>query len=180
MLIIIFLLCVFLIIVTLLFSIFFVNSFFTSAPFVPVKKRVLKKIIESLKLTPKSTLYDLGCGDGRVLIDAVNTVGGIKAVGVEKNIIVCLWAKWRARRTNIKIYCNDFSQISLKEATHIYLYLYPELMDKILVKIKKECAPGTRIVSCSFTFSDLVPCEVIDLPVARDKMCKKLYVYILN
>jgi hypothetical protein len=180
MLFVIFLLRIFLIVILILISSYFLNSFFTNAPFVPVKRRILIQIIRSLKLTPKSILYDLGCGDARVLVEAINSVNDIKARGVEKNIIVYLWSKWRTRNIPVKIYCADIKNISLKDATHIYLYLCPKTMDELLMKLKKECSPGTRIVSCSFIFPELVPNEIIDLPIAKDKMCKKLYVYILK
>ena len=49
----------------------FISEFTTDAPFVPIPKEIEDKIIENLKLSPGSMLYDLGCGDGRILIKAV-------------------------------------------------------------------------------------------------------------
>ncbi len=163
----------------IIYSIYLINSFFTDAPYVPVKNRVIKKIIESLKLKNNSVLYDLGCGDGRVLLEAIKN-NDIRAIGVEKNFIVYILTKFFTRKTNIEIICSDIENISLRDATHIYLYLFPKIMDKLIAKISYECRPGTRIVSCSFKFSGLNPDEIIDLPKHKDKMCKTLYVYIIK
>jgi len=167
------------IILVILYGFYMINSFFTDAPFVPVRKRVIEKIIDTLNLNKNSVLYDLGCGDGRVLIEAIKK-RNIKAVGVEKNITVYLWTKFITRKTNIKIICKDIENISIADATHIYLYLFPKIMDKLIIKINNECKPGTRIVSCSFKFTNLDPDEIIDLPIHNDKMCKRLYVYIIK
>jgi len=161
------------------YVIYMINSLFTDAPYVPVKKRFVKKIIETLKLNECSVLYDLGCGDGRILLEAVKN-NNIEAIGIEKNFIVYLWTKFLTRKTNVKIVCDDFENISLKDATHIYLYLFPKIMDKLIIKINNECKPGTRIVSCVFKFTSLVSDEIIDLPTTKDKLCQKLFVYILK
>jgi hypothetical protein len=178
--IVIFILNIILLIASIIMSIYFFNCFFTKAPFVPVKRRTLEQIIKSLKLVPNCVLYDLGCGDARVLLEAIKYETNIKAIGVERNIIVFLWAKLLTKDTAIKIHCKDINDISLADTTHIYLYLHPEIMDELLKKFKKECAPGTRIVSCSFVFSNMIPDEIINLPIKKDNMCKKLYIYILK
>ncbi len=173
-------LSVLLIIFCIIFSIYLLSSFFTQSPFVPIKRMHLSKIVDTLRLKQNSVLYDLGCGDARVLIEATNRVKDITAVGIEKNIIVYLWSKWCTRHNNIQIFCDDISNISFKDATHIYMYLNTRMMDRFLIKFKKECKPGTRIVSCVFTFSNLTPDEVIDTSIKNDGMCKKMYVYILK
>ncbi len=157
-----------------------INAFFTDAPYVPVKKSVVKKIVETLKINENSVLYDLGCGDGRLMIEANKKFKDIKAIGVEKNIIIYLLAKLITRKTSIKIVHEDINNVSLKDATHIYLYLFPKIMDKLRKKIQNECRVGTRIVSCTFKFTNVIPDEIIDLPVHFDKTCKNLYVYIIK
>ena len=171
---------IFVFVIALIASFYFINSFFTNAPFVPVKKRVLQQIIKALDLKNNSVLYDLGCGDGRVLLKAIKDNENIKAIGTEKNFIVYLLAKWRTKNTKIKISCIDLKKISLSDATTIYLYLFPNIMNKLLIKINKECKKGTRIVSCSIQFDKLTPDEIIDLPITKDKLCQKIFVYILK
>ena len=99
---------------------------------------------------------------------------------MEKNFIIYLWTKWCTRNIPIKIRWGDVTNVPLKDATHIYMYLFPKIMDKLLPKFQKECAIGTRIISCDFVFSKLSPDEVIELPVVKDPLCKKLYVYVLK
>lgn len=160
--------------------IFSINTFFVDAPFVPVRQRVLVNIIKALKLKPGSVIYDLGCGDARVLVEAIKSTDSIKAIGIEKHLMVYLWTKWKTRHTKIKLHFGDIYNLPISDATHIYLYLYPEILDNLLPKIKKECKPGTHIVSCDFTFKDLTPDEIIDLPIMEDRLCKKLNVYVLK
>jgi precorrin-6B methylase 2 len=84
--------------------VYFINSFFVNAPFIPVRKGVVLPIIEALKLAPGSVLYDLGCGDARILLEATKNTKDIKAIGIEKNYIVYLWAKLLSKNTPVKIY----------------------------------------------------------------------------
>lgn len=165
--------------VTVWLCIFVVNSLFVDAPYVPVRSKTKQEIVKALKLSSGNVVYDLGCGDARVLLEANSSVKGIRMIGIEKNISVFLYAKWKVRNTPISIKYTDFNDISLEQATHIYMYLFPEIVEKIFLKIRKECSKGVRVVCCDFSLKDVIPDEVIELNAHKNQLCKRLYVYII-
>jgi precorrin-6B methylase 2 len=153
---------------------------FSKVPFVPVRKKVLADIISSLNLSNESILYDLGCGDGRILFAAAQVFPGISCIGIEKAPFPFLWAKVRqlfSGNKKISLIRGDMFKADVSPATHIFLYLFPELMDALLMKFKKELKPGTRVVSCDFQFSDKKPDQILNLKVAGHQLNRKLYIY---
>ncbi len=152
-------------------------EFVIAAPFIPIPSQIEEQVVQSLKLTKNNIFYDLGCGDGRVLIKAVEQNPEIKTVGVDIAFLPFLISKWKTRKyKNIQIIRKDFFKTDLKEATHIFVYLSSK-MDELSAKIQKECRPGTRIVSCDFQFQNLKPIEIIDLHNPTSKRGQKLFVY---
>lgn len=154
-------------------------SFFLSAPFVPMRKVTLGAIVEALSLAEGSVLYDLGCGDGRVLIEAVKRVPHIQAIGLEQGVIPYLVAKYRTRNLPVEIRFENIFHVDLAHATHVFLYLSKDATQTLYTKIKKECKPGTKIVTCDFTIQDIVPEKIVTLPESKSNLSKALYVYTL-
>ncbi len=151
--------------------------FNTDAPFVPIPDEINNQIIEHLHLTNESILYDLGCGDARILKNANDHRPTIHAIGVEKNLFALCLAKFNTRKNkNTKIIFGDIFKTDVHNATHIFVYLFPEVLNVLIPKLKKECAPGTRIVSCDFVCSGVNPSEIIPLS-STGKRGKKLVVY---
>ena len=148
-----------------------VFSTFNSAPFVRVSKNVMPKIIELLEIKNDSVVYDLGCGDGRVLMECYEHNKNARYVGIEKSITTYILAKIKTRKiNNIIILFGDFFKKDLSGATHVFLYVLPETMDKLFPKLKRELKNGSIAVSCSFEFSHKKPSKTI-------KPNKKLFVY---
>ena len=156
----------------------FIAVFTTDAPFVPVPRGVEDKIVESLKLDKDSMLYDLGCGDGRILFKAVKKYPEIRAVGMEIALFPYLLAKFKTRKyKNIEIKRENIFQTDLRPATHIFLYLYPKVLTKLLPQIKNDCNLGTKIISCDFIFENLKPSEIIELNNPQSQRGQKLFIY---
>jgi len=157
------------------------SMIFTKAPFVPIAKKVLPEIIKAMDIKSDSKVYDLGCGDGRVLIAAWRSQPRAKYVGLDKDWLpmICSW--WQLRRTdqpkNIVILRRDFFKQDLSNATHIFTYLFPKLMDQLLPKLQAELQPGTKLISCDFYFTNKKPSQIIDLQRSKNALAKKLYVY---
>src|ERR1700733_512799 len=156
-----------------------VAAFTTDAPFVPIPQETVEKIIEHLKLTNDSVLYDLGCGDGRILKRAAEKYPSLKAVGIEIAFVPYLFAQWKTRKNkNIKIRRENIFTANVSDATHIFFYLFPEVPKKLLPILKTKCKPDTRIVSCDFEDKQSEQTEIIELnPLA--KRGKKLIVYTI-
>ncbi len=175
-----FILIILLLCFLLLCLLFLSTPIFSKVPFVPVSKRVLEKIINELDLSHGSVLYDLGCGEGRVLFEVSEKNKNVKCIGVEKAPFPYLWAKLRQfffKNKNVSIVYGDMFKTDVSSATHVFLYLFPELMDILLPKLENELKAGTRVLSCDFQFSKKDHSKVIKLEAKSYQLNKHLYVY---
>ncbi len=152
-----------------------------AAPFVSIPKEVLPEIVKALQIKEGDTVYDLGCGDGRVLAACHKFEPGAGYIGMERNFFAWLSAKMRfwflGNPRNISILRGNFFREDLAAATHIFTYLFPKPMDKLLLKFQKELRPGARVVSCDFSLKEKEPVEIIDLRRSKSQLARKLYVY---
>ncbi len=154
---------------------------FDDPPYVPVSHKIVPQIIAALALKNGDILFDIGCGDARVLKSAVSSNSKIQGVGIDYDRWVALRARVncfkqiKAKQINI-IRANMFKQ-DLQSATVVFAYLFPAFMDRLLPKLRAELKPGTRLVSCDFKFTDMQPVQVIDLQRPKRKLGRTLYVY---
>jgi tRNA A58 N-methylase Trm61 len=111
--------------------------------FAPTPYKDLSQIILNMHLTPEDILYDIGCGDGRVLLTGVTTFS-CRGVGVELNPSTLIKAKEEVNlyqlENEVALYQGDALKYTYKDATIVYMYLYPELMEKLIPKLPKNCA----------------------------------------
>lgn len=128
------------------------------AIFVPLPKDTIRKMLKEAKVSSKDLVYDLGCGDGRVLIIAAKEFGA-RAIGVEKSFILSKIAEWNIRREGledrVKVLNDDFFNVNLSKATVIFAYLSRKINRKLEPKLKKELKKGCRVVSASHEFEGL-------------------------
>jgi SAM-dependent methyltransferase len=120
------------------------------------KKRILK-ILEAAALKKNKLFYDLGCGDGRVVIEAVKNFQ-VKGIGIDVNPILLKIAKLKAKYYKvspgkIKFYRGDILKYDFKKADYIYLFLMPELIKKLKNQFKK-LKKGTLIISHGFKIEE--------------------------
>ena len=98
-------------------------------------------MLAALKLTPKDLLYDLGCGDGRILITAVKKYG-CRAVGIEIDPQVAAFAKQKVATSGvgarIRITVGDARKYDLSQATAVTMYLFPDLMRELVPKLSTK------------------------------------------
>lgn len=136
---------------------------FLAAPFVPTKKRDIKRMLELAELGSNQFLYDLGCGDGRIVIAAARDFKA-KAVGIEFSVLPYLFSKIRVRlsglQKRIAIQYGDFFKVNLKKADVVVCFLTPMAMRKLSPKFKKELKKGARVVSYVFPMKDWTPLSV--------------------
>jgi SAM-dependent methyltransferase len=158
----------------LVFFLVYSRDFFStlsSAPFIRVPKNILPKIIEALDIKDGSVVYDLGCGDGRVLLECYKHNKNSKYIGIEKSITAYLLAKIKTRKIgNISILLGDFFKKDLSDATRVFLYILPSTMDKLFPKLERELKKDSIVVSCSFEFSRAKPVKTIE-------SSKKIFIY---
>ncbi len=163
--------------VIIIFILLMRDSIINSVPFVPIRKRAINNIIELLQLSNQSTFYDLGCGDGRVLIAAIKEQSGINSIGVENGIIPFLISKIRTYKSPFKLIFSNFFYVDISDATHIFCYLSNPILKELAPKILRECKKGTRIVTCDFCFPNWKPLEIRPIDIPRDPLSRTLYVY---
>lgn len=142
------LILVFLLIQTffVVFIFFLALAFVTGAPFVPTKTPTADAMIRLADLKKGNVVYDLGSGDGKLLLLA--TRKGTRAIGYEINPLLVLYANLRNARTRWK----NFWRADIHDADVIFIYLLPWKMERLAEKLKNECKKGTVIVSNSFIF----------------------------
>ncbi len=122
------------------------------APLVPSKFKVAKRMVELLQLKSGQTLFDLGSGDGRVLIAASKK--GQKSVGIEINpymwMLSSIFIFMTGQQSRVKVYLGNYWNRDLSQAEGIIVYGLPQIMNRLSEKLRKELKPGTKIVSNSF------------------------------
>jgi len=141
-----------------LIAIFFIGLsayfFAYSAIFIPLPRSTVKKILRLAKVSKKDVVYDLGCGDGRVVIEAARM--GAKAVGIENNPLLYCMCKRNVEKSNlanrIKIIHGNFFKKDLHDATVVVAYLTQKVNDCLQPKLERELRAGTKVVSADHTF----------------------------
>lgn len=128
------------------------------APFVPTPLNVVRRMLELVKAGSGDVLYDLGCGDGRILFTALEEFDVNRVVGVELNHNMVKTIKAKAEDKGLKDKINlinkSFFDVDLSPATIITLYLTTSGNAKLKPKFKKELYKGVRIVSHDFPIND--------------------------
>jgi SAM-dependent methyltransferase len=125
--------------------------------FVPAPHRVVAEMLRLAEIGPDSLVYDLGCGDGRVLIAAARDCGA-RGVGIE--IDPCRIAECGANaiqagvQDRIEFLQCNFFDAAISEATVIVLYLVDSLNIRLRPRILSQCRPGVRVVSYSFEMGE--------------------------
>jgi SAM-dependent methyltransferase len=128
--------------------------------FVPTPDEVVDKMLELAKVTPKDVVYDLGCGDGKIVIRAAQKYG-VRAVGIDidpKRIAEATANAKAAKVTDkVRFIEADLFEADISEATVVTLYLLTRLNEKLKPKLLKDLKPGTRVVSHAFDMGDWKP-----------------------
>src|SRR4051794_2889520 len=129
-------------------------------PYVPSPNPVVDGMLKLAGVKATDTVYDLGCGDGRIVITAAKTFGA-KGVGVDINPERVEEARANAKSAKVedkvKFEENDLFKANIANATVVTLYLLPDVNVRLKPKLMKELKPGTRIVSHSFDMGDWKP-----------------------
>jgi precorrin-6B methylase 2 len=123
-------------------------------PFVPTQSELVRSMLDVAKVGPSDVVYDLGCGDGRIVIAAVRQYRASRGVCVDIDPQRIKEARHNADTAGVagKItFSNaDLFQTDLSEATVVTLYLLPLVNERLRPKLFRELRPGTRVVSNSF------------------------------
>lgn len=177
------LLLIILVITTFLLLLWAIGNVKSKVPFITTSNAVLEDVSKALGVKDDSVVYDLGCGDGRILFYLSRFHPKAKYKGIENRMFPVLLARFgsflnvKKNGNRVEIIDGDFFEKDLSDATHVFTYIYPSLMDELLPKFEKEFKSGTKLVSLSFKFTNKMPIEEIDLKRNKYQMGRKLYVY---
>jgi SAM-dependent methyltransferase len=141
-------------------------------PFVRAPREALAQIRQVLDLPERGVLWDLGCGDGRVLA-AIGA--GQEVWGIDNNPLLLAWARRRLGR-RAHLVRGELLEADLRRADRVFCYLGPETMASLEPKFWQELPAGARVVSLQFPLPSRTPDQVIELERKRP-YARTLYVY---
>lgn len=128
--------------------------------FVPTAYETVIAMLKLAEVTSKDIVYDLGCGDGRFVVTAVQQFGA-RGVGIDIDPQRIAEARELAKHTKaedkVRFIQGDLFEADISEATVVTLYLLTRLNIKLRPKLMTELRPGTRIVSHAFDMGDWAP-----------------------
>ncbi|MDX2231644.1 MAG: class I SAM-dependent methyltransferase [Leptolyngbyaceae cyanobacterium bins.349] len=133
-------------------------------PYVPTPQEVVDEMLRLANVQKADKLYDLGSGDGRIVVTAAQKFG-TRGVGVDLDPERVQEANANARRAGVsdlvEFRRQDLFKTDLRQATVVTLYLLPEVNLRLRPKLLQELKPGTRIVSHAFDMGDWKPEKVV-------------------
>ena len=148
------------------------------APYIPTPQAIVDKMLEAAHIKPGEMVYDLGSGDGRIVITAAQKYGA-RAVGVEISADLCRTANARVRALGladrVKVIHGNLLKVDLSPADVVTLYLLTSSNDRLKPNLEKYLKPGARVVSNDFEIRGWQPAEV--LHISADGANHTIYVY---
>ncbi len=148
------------------------------APYVPLPHEVLPKIVDALQIMPNNVVYDIGCGDGRILRACAAREPHAQYRGVERAWYPYILAKLCGKSANITYVLGDAFAQSYTDADRVVLYLLPGFVDRVAEKLAQECKPGTRIVTADFPITLWKPQETFEqTQLSAHTRGRMLYIY---
>lgn len=144
-------------------------------PYVATPPSVVDEMLSMAQVKAGDVVYDLGCGDGRVVVTAARDLGA-RGVGIDVDPKRISESEENARRAGVsgrvKFIKQDLFDADLSAATVVTLYLLPEVNLRLRPKLLRELRPGTRLVSHNYDMGDWRPDGVKEVhsPLGRHKL----------
>jgi ribosomal protein L11 methylase PrmA len=149
--------------------------------FVPTPQDVVDKMLELAEVTKDDLIYDLGCGDGRIVVTAAKKYG-CRAIGydIDPNRVKESLANVAKNNVGhlVSIEQKDIFTLDLSKANVITLYLLPKLNVKLIPQLEK-LKPGSRIVSHDFSMEGVKPDKVVELTSKEDEYHHNIYLWTM-
>jgi len=135
-------------------------------PYVPTPQNVVDRMLELANVSEDDIVYDLGSGDGRIVITAAQTYGA-RGVGIEIDSQRVQEARKNAEEAGVadlvEFRQGDLFEADISEATVVTLYLLPSVNLKLRPKLFDELAPGTPVVSHDFDMDGWKPEQTVEM-----------------
>jgi len=150
------------------------------APFVSLSMDNLRGMLKLAGVRADDVVYDLGSGDGRIVIAAVRDFKAKRAVGIELRDDLANKARIEIRKHNlegrVEVIHGDALKVNVSEADVVTLYLTSKGNEMLRPKLEKELKPGARVVSLDYKIPGWKPIKV-DGPRYRKLQFRKIYLY---
>lgn len=147
------------------------------APHVPTSEEVVRKMLELAELKSGEKLYDLGSGDGRIIIMAAKDFGA-RTVGIELRADLVQFTRKKIEEfglaEKVRVIHGDLMQADIADADVVTLYLTTSANEKITPKLEKELRAGARVISFCFRVPSWEPTKTMDLGT------RVLYLYTIK
>jgi SAM-dependent methyltransferase len=154
-----------LLIVAFLVGLWLMIPYLYGLPWVPTHYQRIRKALELAQLRPGEVLYDLGAGDGRVLIIAAREYQA-HAIGIEISAGLCLVAWLRTRFSHLSkqvtIKQGNFYKMDLKDADVVFAYMTSGQAPRLRPRLEDQLKPGARVVTISFDMEGWQPDAIDD------------------
>lgn len=141
-------------------GVFVIWSSFIGAGWEPTAGKKVRRMLEMTSVGASDVVYDLGSGDGRIIVEAAKTYHA-KAVGIEADPLRVLYARLivalKDLKGQVKVVWGNFYQADLSAATVVTLFLSQGTNRKLRSKLLSELKPGTRVISYVWTFDGWTP-----------------------
>jgi len=144
------------------------------APWWRTNKKIARAMCQMAKVGKVDIVYDLGSGDGTVLIVAAKEFGAI-GVGIEidplRYFISSMLLRSNRLSDKVRIIRRNFFDVNISEASVVFVYLVPKALNRLLPKFNKELKKGTRIVSYKYP---------INLPMIKYDNENEIRLYMIS
>ena len=148
------------------------------APNIPTPQTLVDSMLTVAEVKPSDVVFDLGSGDGRIVITAAQKFGA-RAVGIELIPALCASASRRVRdlglEDRVRIEQGSFLRADLSSATVVTLYLLTSSNERIRPNLEKYLKPGSRVVCYEFPIKGWKPVEAIVLQTGKTEHLIYLY-----
>jgi SAM-dependent methyltransferase len=145
-------------------------------PYMPTHEKVVAEMLKVAKVGKDDVLYDLGSGDGRIVITAAKEFG-TRGVGVDIDPDLIREARQNAVKAGVadkvKFIQQDLFETDIREATVVTLYLWPEINLRLRPKLLSDLRPGTRVVSHNHDMGDWKPLKTVRVRVPHEYLISK-------
>jgi tRNA A58 N-methylase Trm61 len=151
-------------------------------PYVPTPEDIIPKMLTLASVAPGETVFDLGSGDGRMLITAARDFHA-RVVGVEVRRRLVRECRRRVKEMGLShqivISCRNFKKVSLRKADVLATYLSSYTLNLMAPKFLKELRPGTRIVNFDYPIPGWVPERRIEVTPKGWRRPHPIYLYVM-
>lgn len=134
----------------------------SDAPYIPTRMEAIRKILKLAGVKKGKKIYELGSGDGRVVIEAAKM--GAESIGIEQSWIRVLYSRYKASNLyNAKFYHGNIFSKDYSDGDIVYIYLLLKGVAKLEEKLKKELKKGSIVVTQTYHFPNWKPFKKVDL-----------------